>query len=106
MQKKEKIRGGAAGAAGAEGEGAIGPEAALVTLGLFLLPGGRLGRRLAGAFDDVPAVAEVMLFLFLLPRGRPRPRGATGEPRFRREPSASAMRTREKPRKTLDGARR
>jgi hypothetical protein len=100
MQKKEKIRVGAAG------EGAIGPEAAPVTLGLFLLPGGRPGRRLAGASDDVPAAAEVMLLLFLLPRGRPRPRGATGEPRFRREPSASAMRTRKKPWKTLVGERR
>jgi hypothetical protein len=39
MQKKEKTRGGAAGAAGG---GAAGPRAAPVTLGLFLLPGGRL----------------------------------------------------------------
>jgi hypothetical protein len=68
MQKKEKIRGGAAGAAGG---GAIGPGAAPVTLGLFLLPGGRLGRHLAGAADDDPAVAGVVLLLFLLPRGRP-----------------------------------
>jgi hypothetical protein len=52
MQKKEKIRGGAAGTTKAEGGGAIGPGAALVTLGLFLLPGGRPGRRLAGAADD------------------------------------------------------
>jgi hypothetical protein len=81
MQKKEKIRGGEA--AGAAGGGAIGPGAAPVTLGLFLLPGGRPGQRLAGASDEVPATAEVMLLLFLLPRGRPRPRGATGEPRFR-----------------------
>jgi hypothetical protein len=73
---------------------------------LFLLPGGQLGRRLAGVSDDVPVAAEVMLLLFLLPRGRPRPRGTTGKPRFRREPSASAMRTKEKPRKTLDGERR
>jgi hypothetical protein len=63
--------------------------AALVTLGLFLLPGGRPGRRFTGAADDDPATAGVVLFL--LPRGRPRPRGAIGEPRFRREPSASAM---------------
>jgi hypothetical protein len=64
MQKKDKILGGAAGAAG---EGAIGPVAAPITLGLFLLPGGRPGRCLAGAFDEVPAAAEVMLLLFLLP---------------------------------------
>jgi hypothetical protein len=37
MQKKEKIRGGAAGAAEAAGGGAIGPRAAPVTLGLFML---------------------------------------------------------------------
>jgi hypothetical protein len=73
---------------------------------LFLLPGGRPGRRLAGAANDDPTAAEVALFLFLLPRGRPRPHGATGEPRFRREPSASAMRTKEKAKKTLDGGRR
>jgi hypothetical protein len=74
IQRKEKIWGGAAGAA--EG-GTIGPGAASVTLGLFLLPGGRPGRCLAGASKEVPAVAGVV-FLFLLPRGRPRPRGATG----------------------------
>jgi hypothetical protein len=88
IQKKEKILGGAAGAA--EG-GALGPGAAPVTLGLFFLPGGRPGRRLTGADDEAPMAAGVVLFLFLLPRGRPRPRGAIGEPRFRREPSASAM---------------
>jgi hypothetical protein len=91
MQKKEKIREGAAGAAGAAGAGAIEPGAAPGTLGLFLLPGGRPGRRLVGTADDDPAAAGVVLPLFLLPRGRPRPRSATGEPRFRREPSASAM---------------
>jgi hypothetical protein len=85
MQRKEKIWGGAAEAAEAAGGGAIGPGATLVTLGLFLLPGGRPGRRLAGASEEVPAVADVV-FLFLLPRGRPRPHGATGEPRVRREP--------------------
>jgi hypothetical protein len=83
MQKKEKIRGGAAGAAEAAAGGAIGLRAAPVTLGLFLLPGGRPRRRLAGAADDDPAAAGVVLLLFLLPRGRPRPRGATEEPRFR-----------------------
>jgi hypothetical protein len=99
MQKKEKVR---AGATGAAGRGATEIGAAAVTLGLFLLPGGRPGRRFAGAADDDPAAAKVVLLLFLLPRGRPRPRGATGDPRFRREPLALAMRTREKLRKTLD----
>jgi hypothetical protein len=65
-------------------------------LGLFLLPGGRPGRRLTRAADDDPAAAGVVLFL--LPRGRPRPRGAIGEPRFKREPSVSAMWTRKKAR--------
>jgi hypothetical protein len=102
MQRKAKIRGGGAGAAGAAGGGASGPGATLVTLGLFLRPGGRPGRRLAGASEEVPAAAGAV-FLFLLPQGRPRPHGAAGEPRFKREPSASAMSTREKPRKTLDG---
>jgi hypothetical protein len=88
MQKKEKIQ---AGAAGAGGGGAIGPRAEPVTLGLFLLPGGRPGQHLAGAADDDLAAAGAVLLLFLLPRGRPRPRGATREPRFKREPSASAM---------------
>jgi hypothetical protein len=96
MQKKEKIRREAAGAAGAAGGGALERGAAPVTLGLFLLPGGRPGRRLTGAADDDPAAVGVILFLFLLLRGRPRPRGATGEPRFRRELSASAMWTKEK----------
>jgi hypothetical protein len=96
MQKKENILGGAAGAAGG---GAFGPGAAPVTLGLFLLPGGRPGRCFTGVADDVPAAARVVLLFFLLPRARPRPHGATGEPRFRREPSASAIWTREKARK-------
>jgi hypothetical protein len=88
MQKKENILGKVAGAAGG---GVLGPGAAPVTLGLFLLPCGRPGRCFTGAADDAPAVAEVVLLLFLLPRGRPRPRGAAGEPRFRRAPSASAI---------------
>jgi hypothetical protein len=96
MQKKEKILGGAVGAGGG---GALGPGAAPVTLGLFLLPGGRPGRCLTGTVDEDPAAAGVVLLLFLLPRGRPRPRGATGEPRFMQEPSASAMWAREKARK-------
>jgi hypothetical protein len=103
MQKKEKILGGLVVVAGV---GALGPGAAPVTLGLFLLPGGRPGRRLTRAADEDPAAAGVLLFLFLLPRGRPRPRGATVEPRFRRESSASAIWTKEKARKTLDGGRR
>jgi hypothetical protein len=86
MQTKENILGAAEGVAGG---GALGDAAMPVTLGLFLLPGGRLGWRFTGAADDDPAAAGVALFL--LPRGRPRPRGATREPRFRREPSASAM---------------
>jgi hypothetical protein len=89
MQKKEKILGGAAGAAGAVGGGALGPGAAPVTLGLFLLPGGRPEQCLTRAANDDPAAAEVVLFL--LPRGRPRPRGSTGDPRFKREPSTPAM---------------
>jgi hypothetical protein len=103
MQKKEKILGGAAGAAGG---GALRPGTPPVTLGLFLLPGGRPGRRLTRAANEDPAAAGVALLLFLLPRGRPRPRGAIGEPRFRREPSASAIWTKKKARKTLDGGRR
>jgi hypothetical protein len=87
MQKKENILGRAAG--GEARGGALGPAAAPVTLGLFLLPGGRPGRRFTGAADDDPMVDRVVLFL--LPRGRPRPRGATEEPRFKREPSALAM---------------
>jgi hypothetical protein len=86
MQKKENILGEAGEVTGG---GALGPGAAPVTFGLFLLPGGRPGRRFTGAADDDPAAAGVVLFL--LPRGRPQPRGATGEPRFRREPSESAM---------------
>jgi hypothetical protein len=69
MQKNEKIRGGVAGAVGAAGGRTLGPGVAPVTLGLFLLPGGRPGRRLIGAADEDPAVTGVVLFLFLLPRG-------------------------------------
>jgi hypothetical protein len=65
MQKKEKILGKAEGAAGG---GALGPAATPVTLGLFLLPGGRPGWRFTGTADDDPATAGVALFL--LPRGR------------------------------------
>jgi hypothetical protein len=89
MQKKEKILGGAAGAAGVAGGGALGPGVAPVTLGLFLLPGGRPGRCFTGAADDDPAADGIVLLL--LPQGRPRPRGATEEPRIKWEPSASTM---------------
>jgi hypothetical protein len=39
--------------------------------------------------DEDPAASGADLFL--LPRGRPRPRGAVGTPRFRQDPSASAI---------------
>jgi hypothetical protein len=91
MQKKEKILGGAVGVVG---EGVLGSGVAPVTLDLFLQPGGWPGRRLTGAADDDLAAARVVLFL--LPQGRPRPRGTTGDPRFKRELSASAMWEREK----------
>jgi hypothetical protein len=72
-------------------EGALGPGVATGIFGLFLLPAGRPGRRFIGADDEDPIAAGAALFL--LPRGRPRPRGAVREPRFRRDPSASAMET-------------
>jgi hypothetical protein len=68
MQKKEYTLGGGE----MIGEGALGPGAADGTLGLFLLPVGRPGRRFIGADDEATAVAIVALFL--LPRGRLRPR--------------------------------
>jgi hypothetical protein len=71
--------------------GALGPGIARGTFGLFLLPAGRPGRHFIGADDEDPIATGVVLFL--LPRGQPRPRGAVGEPRFRRDPSASAMET-------------
>jgi hypothetical protein len=86
MQKKENILGEAGEAPGG---GTLGPGAALVTFGLFLLPAGRPGRRFTGADDEDPAAAGV--FLFLLPRGRLRPRVTVGEPRSRQDPSAPAM---------------
>jgi hypothetical protein len=57
MQKKEMIWERTAGAAGGE---TIGPGVAPVTLGLFLLLGGRPGRRFAGTADDDPEVAGEM----------------------------------------------
>jgi hypothetical protein len=86
MQKKENILGKAGEAPGG---GALGPGAALVTFGLFLLPAGRPGRRFTRADDKDPAAARVVLFL--LPRGRPGPHGTVGDPRSRRDPSAPAM---------------
>jgi hypothetical protein len=70
MQKKQYILGEAREALGG---GALGPGAAPVTFGLFLLPGGRPGRRFTGADDDGPTAAGAIFFL--QPRGRPRPHG-------------------------------
>jgi hypothetical protein len=86
MQKNEKSLGGGEEALA---EGALGLGAADGTLGLFLLPAGRPGRRLTGANDE--ATAASIEALFLLPRGRPRPRFSTGAPMFRRDSPASAM---------------
>jgi hypothetical protein len=71
--------------------GALGPGIAQGTFGLFLLPTGRPGRRFTGTDDEDPAASGAILFL--LPRGQPRPRGTDGMPRFRRDPSTSAMKT-------------
>jgi hypothetical protein len=86
MQKKEYTLGG-----GGEtiGEGVLGPSVADGTLGLFLLPAGRPGRRFIGADDE--ATAAKIAALFLLPRGQSRPRFSTGVPMFRCDPPASAM---------------
>jgi hypothetical protein len=86
MQKKEYTLGG-----GGEvlWEGALGPGVTDETLGLFLLPTGRPGRRFVGA-DDEAATAGI-IGLFLQPRGQPRPRFSTGAPIFRRDPPVSAM---------------
>jgi hypothetical protein len=70
-------------------DGVLGPGAAKGTLGLFLLPARRPGRRFTRA-DDEAAKASIEA-LFLLPRGRPRPRFSIGAPRFKRDPLASAM---------------
>jgi hypothetical protein len=56
---------------------------------LFLLPTGRPGCHFTGADDEAPAATGAASFL--LSRGRPRPHYAIGEPRIRRDPSASAM---------------
>jgi hypothetical protein len=73
MQKKEYTLGGGGEALAEE---ALGPGAADDTLGLFLLPAGRPGRRFTGADDEATAVAMVALFLLL--RGRPQPRFSIG----------------------------
>jgi hypothetical protein len=86
MQKNEKSLGGGEDALA---EGALGPGAAKDTLGLFLLPTRRPGRRFTIADDE--ATKAAVEALFLLPRGRPRPRFSTGAPRFKRDPLASAM---------------
>jgi hypothetical protein len=70
-------------------EGALGPGVADGTLGLFLLPAVRPGRRFTGADDEV--ITTLIAALFLLPRGRLRPRFSTGAPMFRRDQPASAM---------------
>jgi hypothetical protein len=79
MQKNKKSLGG-----GEEllAEGALGPGAAEGTLGLFLLPAGRPGRRFTKAEDEA-ATASIEALL-LLPRGQPRPRFSTGAPMFNR----------------------
>jgi hypothetical protein len=87
--QKEYILGGGGGEA--LWGGALGPGAADETLGLFLLPAGRPGRRFAGVDDEATAAGPVDLFL--LPRGRPRPRFSIGALMFRRDPPASAMET-------------
>jgi hypothetical protein len=88
MQKNEKSLGGGEEALA---EGALGPVAAKGTLGSFLLPAGRPGRRFNGANDK--ATAASIEALFLLPRGWPRPHFSIGAPMFRRDPPASAMET-------------
>jgi hypothetical protein len=68
MQKKENILGEAEGAVGG---GALGPGVAPVTLGLFLLPGGRPGRR----FTEAPMtiLRRPELFYFCFHEGGPDP---------------------------------
>jgi hypothetical protein len=62
MQKNEKSLGGGDEALA---EGALGPGITEGTLGLFLLPAGRPGRRFTGA--DKEATAALIEALFLLP---------------------------------------
>jgi hypothetical protein len=89
MQKKEYILGEGGGEA-LYGR-VLRPGAAAETLGLFLLPARRPGRRFTGADDEATTAGS--LDLFLLPRGRLRPRFSTGAPMCRCDPPASAMET-------------
>jgi hypothetical protein len=89
MQKKEKVLIGAGGEAlwGA----ALEPGAAAAdTLGLFLLPIGRPGRRFTDVDDE--ATIEASFSLFLLPQGRLRPRFSISMPVRRLTSPASAIR--------------
>jgi hypothetical protein len=86
MQKKEYTLGGGGEALA---EGALGLGTVDGTLGLFLLPAGRPGRRFTGADDE--ATAGAIVALFLLPRGRSWPRFSTGAPMFGCDSPASAM---------------
>jgi hypothetical protein len=86
MQKNEKSLGEGGDALA---DGVLGSGAAKGTLGLFLLPAERPGRRFTKAGDE--AAKASIEALFLLPRGRPRPRFSTWAPRFKRDPLASAM---------------
>jgi hypothetical protein len=61
MQKKEYILGEGGGEA-LRG-GALGPEAAIEILVLFLLPRGQPGHRLTGADDEATAAGSLDLFL-------------------------------------------
>jgi hypothetical protein len=88
MQKKEYTLGEGGEALG---EGALRSGAADGTLGLFLLPAERSGRRFTGV--DKEATAAAIVALFLLPRGQPRPCFSTGAPILKRDPLASAMET-------------
>jgi hypothetical protein len=60
MQKKEYTLGGGGEALW---RGALGPGVVDETLGLFLLPAGRPGRRFAGADDEATTAGTVGLFL-------------------------------------------
>jgi hypothetical protein len=60
MQKKEYTLGGGGEALW---RGALGPGVVDETLGLFLLPAGRPGRRFAGADDEATIAGTVGLFL-------------------------------------------
>jgi hypothetical protein len=97
MQKNEKSLGGGEEALAEE---ALGPGAAGSTLGLFLLPAGRPGRRFTEAVDEATAASIEALFLLL------RPRLSTGAPMFRRDSPASAMETGGGKEETLDELKR